>query len=790
MLRINNSHNYRSVSLTAMLQFNRNFIAVLFVTLFANVQSIKAENSIPEEPSSVMTGSPQQNAAQTNLLSGSDSFSTELAEELPLVLTATRLRQAKPDVPATITIIEGDLIRDLGIYTMAEVFRLVPGMTVGYVRSGVPVVSYHGTVANEQRRLQVLIDGRSLYNPNLADVDWNHLPVAIEDIARIEVNRGPNAATYGSNSFLAVINIITVHPYDRHGATLRTVQGSQNFEKYLGTVGTGTEQTDTFLSFEARKNDLFDYRRSVEDPHQTQPFHDGYAIDNFNIKSVLRLDESKTMSFGGGYLKGIKDVDKDSIEPTPESHPDINSEDYYVSAKYSQELSSNHHYYLQAYYQSRDREQTWETCVHPAYFSDNLTQLFKANNNYALQLFSDQRVQAALVSGLSPGLGTREEDALASQVLVDYLTLDSLYKANYGAATVCGKVNQDISESRMDIEFQDTFQFNDAIRLVSGISYREDEYNSETFFNGSGQNHLTRVFGNLETKATQYATINLGGMWENDDQNGTYFSPRGAINIHLTPSHTFRFVLSEAVRTPDTFEQSVDWSYTARELTPPVNGSDTAVSFLQQQSPAGLSEEKIISREIGYYGNMPHLYNLKLDVRYFYDTLSDLISAPLKIYSFEPENNMTLTQQGIEVEASMKFLRDFVRLTYGYIDQDSRYTGTIYAPNDGTRDNAAIARLAVLESRLTAQNSGSFSWIHQFDNGINNALSWYIADTVGLFDYQRIDWRIGTSIPLTPKIKFDIAATYKRLLNDNPIMFEDNIYADQDFFYFETGLNF
>ena len=137
-----------------------------------------------------------------------------LHQAIPEVLTTTRLRQPKSRVPGTTSIITGDLIRDLGIMNLVEVFRLVPGMTVNYVGSNIPVTSYHGTVHYEQRRIQVQVDGRTAYRANLSQVEWNTMPVPLELIERIEVSRGPNSAAYGINAFLATINIITPKLYD------------------------------------------------------------------------------------------------------------------------------------------------------------------------------------------------------------------------------------------------------------------------------------------------------------------------------------------------------------------------------------------------------------------------------------------------------------------------------------------------------------------------------------------------------------------------------------------------
>lgn len=98
-------------------------------------------------------------------------------------------------------------------------FRLVPGMYVAYHASYVyttnSMVSYHGLSDAYAHRMQVMVDGRSVYSPLFGGVLWDDIPLALDDIERIEVIRGPNSASYGANSFLGVINIITRHPAEQ-----------------------------------------------------------------------------------------------------------------------------------------------------------------------------------------------------------------------------------------------------------------------------------------------------------------------------------------------------------------------------------------------------------------------------------------------------------------------------------------------------------------------------------------------------------------------------------------------
>lgn len=166
----------------------------------------------------------------------------DFLEELPVVLSASRLVQPLADAPGAITIIDRDLIKSSGAREIADLFRLVPGFQVGMAYNSTPVVAYHGLSDEYSRHMQVLVDGRSMYSPYfLGRVDWNGLRLSLEDIERIEVLRGSNSATYGANAFLGVINIITRHASQSQGALVSTTLGSDGISdqvlRYGGSLG-------------------------------------------------------------------------------------------------------------------------------------------------------------------------------------------------------------------------------------------------------------------------------------------------------------------------------------------------------------------------------------------------------------------------------------------------------------------------------------------------------------------------------------------------------------------------
>ncbi len=658
---------------------------------------------------------------------------TRFYDNVPVVLTPARLRQSKADTPATVTIIEGHLIKQLGILNLYEVFRLVPGMTVGFVESNVPVVSYHGTVANDQRRLQVLIDGRSMYNSNLANVDWHNMPVPLENIQRIEVSRGPNAASYGANSFLAIINIMTKSPEDSQGAYFHTIDGSNDFTNYYGSFGAKFEKYDLRLSFSKRESDGFDFRytnpEDGSDSNVRQPFNDGYNIRTVNYDSTLHLTPNQSLVLNGAYNDSLEEVDPQQFGEAfgVQGEPNKKGKDYYGQMKWEYHFSYDHFLHFQVYYQHRERDQAWHSEINPAIVGVNIP-------------FT--------------------------------LGLD---------------VNQNIDQQRVDYEIQDTLTVSPELRVVLGTSYREDTIDSETYFNGQYKNYFYRLYGSAEYHPLDPVTFNLGAMWETDSDNGDYLSPRAAINYHFNEHHTLRFILSKAVRTPDTFEQSGDWGYTARNVSPAIFNSLEGERVISTQAPGGLKEEQILSREISYFGQflVPN-GTLSAEIKYFYDTITDLISGRINPTQWDLENNVKLTHQGVELEASYRFYRNYFRLGYGYLDQDGEYTGTAIDPV--TQPMQAL-RLVDLESRLTAQHTGSVVWVHNFPYKVDSALTYTIADQLNHWDYQRLDLRIAKSIQLVNS-SLEFSVIYHHYINSDPILHRDNNIADQNHWFMEASVNF
>lgn len=128
------------------------------------------------------------------------------------IVTASKGTQSPIDSPNSTSIITEQDIRLSGITKIPELLRRLAGLDIMEVTGGQTEVSIRGFNQRLANKTLVLVDGRSVYVDLLGATLWQALSIGVEDIARIEVVRGPGSALYGADAFNGVINIITKKP--------------------------------------------------------------------------------------------------------------------------------------------------------------------------------------------------------------------------------------------------------------------------------------------------------------------------------------------------------------------------------------------------------------------------------------------------------------------------------------------------------------------------------------------------------------------------------------------------
>jgi iron complex outermembrane receptor protein len=229
-------------------------------------------------------------------------------QDMPIVMSVSRLPQRLDETPGAVTILDRDMIRSSGARDVADLLRLVPGFQSSMsFETAAPLASYHGGFDSYSNRMQVLVDGRSVYSSYfIGSVGPGLQSVAIGDIERIEVMRGSNSAAYGARAILGVVNIVTRDLNDTLGTQISVGAGENAIRDAQARFGWKSDAGQFRLSVDRRA----DAGLSATNGHN--------QVERLNFRGNVRMSSASELDFQAGVL-GI-DFGKgsfiDSLNPT------------------------------------------------------------------------------------------------------------------------------------------------------------------------------------------------------------------------------------------------------------------------------------------------------------------------------------------------------------------------------------------------------------------------------------------------------------------------------------------
>lgn len=190
--------------------------------------------ALAEGPAVDVADLPPLPAASDELSSSATVLAAATAEE-DVVVGAAKREQSLGNVASAVTVVTADRIRRFGYRTVSEAIAGVAGVFIQDTRLthqvGIRGIQIPGGFNS---RILVLVDGATINEAwgAFAGVGYDAM-VSIDDIARIEVIRGPVGAVYGTNAFFGIINIVTRGAAEGQRAWGRVAVNSIN-----GVVGT------------------------------------------------------------------------------------------------------------------------------------------------------------------------------------------------------------------------------------------------------------------------------------------------------------------------------------------------------------------------------------------------------------------------------------------------------------------------------------------------------------------------------------------------------------------------
>lgn len=181
-------------------------------------------------------------ALATSLLFMTAAAPSAFAADTPLdtvVVTATRTKQLRARTGDSISVLTGQLLDRQQTVSVSDALAETPGLAV--VRNGGPgQTTTIGLRGAEAGQTLVLIDGVRINDPSTVDGEAVLGDVMVNNIARIEVLRGPQSTLYGSDAVGGVVNILTKRGGARPLVATLSAEGG-SFDSYrLNAAANGT----------------------------------------------------------------------------------------------------------------------------------------------------------------------------------------------------------------------------------------------------------------------------------------------------------------------------------------------------------------------------------------------------------------------------------------------------------------------------------------------------------------------------------------------------------------------
>ncbi|MES0327345.1 MAG: TonB-dependent receptor [Gammaproteobacteria bacterium] len=660
----------------------------------------------------------------------------DLFFEMPVVLSASRLKQPLSETPMAVTSIDRQIIEASGARTIPEVLRLVPGIVIGnsvneWGEEAKLVVTYHGHTDQYSRQMQVLIDGRSIYEPLLGGVNWNMLPINIEDIERIEVSRGPNAATYGSNSFLAVINIITRHASEDPGHYTKLRAGNHDIADLLYRYGGNNGDIDYRITLSSQNDNGLDAKKNIG-PYQHSDEevdnHDDISTGAIDYRIDYQIDNKSTLTYQGGYGRSKLDINENFSSAGTRPVRDSDTTNAHQFIKLESVLDDKNSYVVQYYYNRQDKmDQSMSKDI------------LGASINYL-----------DLIYGL---LGIPIDPNTGNPYLID----DFQLFLDFG-----------LKSERHNLEFTHFNQTTDNLRLIWGASTQQDISKSPFWLNDQGtiRRETYRLFANTEWQINSKNLLNFGALIEDNKTLDTEISPRLSLIHKFNDKQSIRLGVSRAIRSPFISEEFGNTVF-SHDLTS--GGTPIGITLLEQQAIPNdqIINETITSWEIGYFGQLMD-DNLIFNARLFHDSLDDLIqteSIPFAADNFDGQtyinrNLIGTNVQGVELELDLHLdssLRIFGNVNYLEIESKNK-----------------IGNLAKQYEKSAPEWTTSMMVIKKFNENYSGSLEYHYIDKMQWLDvtsfsisdsYRTLDLRLSRSIR-TAGSTSKLSLIIKNLLNE------------------------
>ncbi len=150
-----------------------------------------------------------------------------------LVVTASRVEEPILESPVSITVLDRQDLQNAPSEQPTDLLRGVPGLNGIQLTARDSQFSARTAAGVMGPRLLTLVDGRSVYLDHQGIVLFDGLSFGTDEIAQIEILKGPGSSMWGANALAGVVNFRTRSPSELLGGLVE-IEGGENGYARLG----------------------------------------------------------------------------------------------------------------------------------------------------------------------------------------------------------------------------------------------------------------------------------------------------------------------------------------------------------------------------------------------------------------------------------------------------------------------------------------------------------------------------------------------------------------------------
>ncbi len=288
-----------------------------------------------------------------------------------VVVTATRTEKQLEAIPLPVTVISKSQLKKTGALRLQDILNEQTGIVSVPDESGFVGVQLQG-ISSEY--IMVLIDGVPVIGRNAGNLDLSRL--AVGNVKKIEVVKGPSSALYGSEALGGVINIITDKKFiENFKGELDYRYGSFNTTDL--NVNLKVKEKGVAFNFYGNYLTSDGYNLSS---NQNSPTVNSYQ--NFTLNSQLTnyFSEKLKLNSSFRFFKEEQDVDGISEEEDYNTHLKLQHKPS-VNLKFDYELYYTQYKAIQEYLIINTEESLFESSFNQSLLRPEVRGVYTINNN-------------------------------------------------------------------------------------------------------------------------------------------------------------------------------------------------------------------------------------------------------------------------------------------------------------------------------------------------------------------------------------------------------------------------